>query len=239
MQVVQSRHETLRFGYDPLMISLRGGLLRPHTRLVLAVFTLLTLSGCRPAEPPIDPGAPSPPSDVVIEPLEPRQPLVIATATSLEPLPTAETSCELRLPARLPSDCRVIPAVGVSATGTEARSSAGNAFDGSTCTTWNAGNFAPQSITVDLGTPTDVDAIVLVPEMTPNGQVRQRIEFSDDGRTFVSAHRIEAPMASGAPVELVMPKRERTRFVRVVSDASPSWVAWREIALVRCGRVQR
>jgi hypothetical protein len=66
--------------------------------------------------------------------------------------------------------------------------------------------------------------------------VRQRIELSDDGVTFASAHRIEAPMASGAPVELVMPKRERARFMRVVSDVSPSWIAWREIGIVRCGR---
>jgi F5/8 type C domain len=216
---------------------LRRELARFAPNAAVAAFAVHSLVACRPSEPPVEPDPPYPPADVAIEPLEPRQPLVIAAA-SPEPIPSADTSCELQL-TRLPSDCRVIPVVGVSATATEPRSSAGNAFDGSTCTTWNAGNFAPQSITVDLGTPTDVDAIVLVPEMTPNGQVRQRIEFSDDGKTFVSAHRIEAPMASAVPVELIMPKRERTRFVRVVSDASPSWVAWREIALVRCGRVQR
>lgn len=208
------------------------GLWVPGVLLTVAIASF----ACAPVPTPTDPTLPDEPtSNLVIEPVTQRDPLVIATGTTPEPQPAAAL-CDLPVPARMPSDCRFVPALTVNATSSLSETPPKAAFDGSTCTVWNAGNFAPQSITVDLGTPTNIDAIVLVPEMTPNGQVRQRIELSDDGVTFVSAHRIEAPMASGAPVELVMPKRERARFMRVVSDVSPSWIAWREIGIVRCGR---
>ncbi len=195
----------------------------------------LSCAGCAPVPPPTEPAPPDPTSGVVIEPVRPAEPLVIATG-DVEPLSQpAAPVCELSVPARMPSGCRFVPALTVTATSSLAETPPKAAFDGSTCTVWNAGNFAPQSITVDLGVPTNIDAIVLVPEMSPNGRVRQRIDLSDDGVTFASAHRIDAPMAAGAPVELVMPKRERARFMRVVSDTSPSWIGWREIGIVRCG----
>jgi hypothetical protein len=197
---------------------------------------VLTLAGaaCAPVPIPSDP-VPEPTSGIVIEPVAAGT-LVVATGSPPADRAPAAALCELPVPARMPSSCRFVPALTVTATASLGETPPKAAFDGSTCTVWNAGSSAPQSITVDLGAPTNIDAIVLVPEMTPNGQVRQRIELSDDGRTFQSAHRIEAPMASGTPVELVMPKRERARFMRVVSDASPSWVAWREIGVVRCGQ---
>ena len=203
-------------------------------RISLLAVPLVGLA-CAPVPTPVEPAPPDPSSGLVIEPLAPANPLVIATGAATADAPP-DAVCELAVPARMPSACRFVPALTVNATASLGETPPKAAFDGSTCTVWNAGNFAPQSITVDLGTPTNIDAIVLVPEMSPNGQVRQRIELSDDGVTFASAHRIEAPMASGAPVELVMPKRERARFMRVVSDVSPSWIAWREIGIVRCGR---
>lgn len=209
---------------------------RPRRVFGVLLFPVLVATGaCAPVPTPVEPPPPEPTSSLVIEPVAQRDPLVIATGDTA-PVPPPPSLCELAVPARMPSDCRFVPALNVNATSSLGETPPKAAFDGSTCTVWNAGNFAPQSITVDLGTATNIDAIVLVPEMTPNGQVRQRIELSDDGVTFASAHRIEAPMASGAPVELVMPKRERARFMRVVSDASPSWIAWREIGIVRCGR---
>jgi hypothetical protein len=201
----------------------------------VALLTAITSAACAPVPTPTEPAPPEPTASLVIEPVRQKDPLVIATGVVPPDPPVAAAQCELPVPARMPSDCRFVPALTVKATSSLGETPPKAAFDGSTCTVWNAGNFAPQSITVDLGTPTNIDAIVLVPEMTPNGRVRQRIELSDDGITFASAHRIEAPMASGAPVELVMPKRERARFMRVVSDVSPSWVAWREIGIVRCG----
>ncbi len=206
-----------------------------RTQTLLAV---TALAGCSPP-PPVE--IPAPPDPVVAEPGHGSSgPLVLAVdePTPLAPPESpASAACELPKSPGLPADCRAIFPLAVKASG--ARESAALAFDGSTCTTWNAGGFAPQAITVDLGAPTDIDALVLVPEMTPNGNVTHRLELSEDGKTFSSAHRIEAPMSSGQPVELVFPKRERTRFLRLSSDKSPSWIAWREIGLLRCGRTQR
>ncbi len=131
--------------------------------------------------------------------------------------------------------CRVIPSWRAAATG--ASGAAPSAFDGSTCTLWNAGGFAPQSIMVDLGATRRIDAIVLVPEMSPDGAVVHRVELSDrdDPKSFQSAHRIVAPMRTSAPVELPFPRPERARFVQIASEASPSWIAWREIVLLDCG----
>jgi hypothetical protein len=158
-------------------------------------------------------------------------PLVVATS---EPPPSvvAPPACALDL-SRLAPSCQVVFPLEISASGGENAASA--AFDGSTCTTWNAGGFAPQSITVDLGAPTDVDELVMIPEMTPNGSVVHRIEISDDGRSFAPSQRIEAPMQSGVAVDLRLPRREHARFLRFSTDQSPSWVAWREIAIIRCG----
>jgi hypothetical protein len=66
--------------------------------------------------------------------------------------------------------------------------------------------------------------------------VTHRIEVSDDGVHFAPSQRIEAPMQSGAPVDLRLPTREHARFLRFATDASPSWVAWQEIAIVHCDR---
>ena len=70
--------------------------------------------------------------------------------------------------------------------------------------------------------------------MTPNGTVEHVIELSDDGKRFAVAHRIQAPLRSGVAETLRLPKTERARFVRISSKKSPSWIAWREIALFQC-----
>lgn len=149
------------------------------------------------------------------------------------PPSTTDTSCALPPARRSSPDCSSLFPLKVSASG--GTDSAERAFDGSTCTVWSSGGVAPQSITIDLGAATDVDALILVPEMGAGGTVSHRIEVSDDGVHFQTAQRIEAPMQNGLPVELDFPRREHTRFMRFTTDASPSRVAWREIELIRCG----
>jgi len=39
---------------------------------------------------------------------------------------------------------------------------------------------------------------------------------------------------TGVAVELVLPKPERSRFIRISSEKSPSSIAWREIGLIQC-----
>jgi hypothetical protein len=174
----------------------------------------------------------------------PSDPLVIASDPNAtfpvpvepprrDPPPIADSSCALSLRRAPRPDCRAVFPLSFSAS--QNGGDASKASDGDTCTIWNAGGSAPQSVTIDLGVETRIDAIVLVPEMTPNGSVRQAIAFSKDGRTFEVGHRVEAPMQTGVGVDLVLPKPETARFVRVTTEQSPSWVAWREIGLFRCG----
>lgn len=203
-----------------------------------ALFTAVLSSGCSSARPPRafeEPGVAARSGGPEL--VTPSMPLVIATDPTpgdvAPPQPPATESCEVRLVRAPRSDCRaLIPLRVTSGSNPEG---AARASDGSACTLWNAGGFAPRDITFDLGIATRIDALVLVPEMTPDGGVRHVISFSSDGRTFDAGHRIEAPMRTGTPVELLLPRPEKTRFVRVETTASPSWVAWREVALFRCG----
>jgi hypothetical protein len=208
----------------------------PFAALAIVLFA----AGCGSSPPPE-----APPLGPFADPNATRSdPLVIATDTepALPPRPDRPVvevpqgdpgRCALSL-ARAPRpDCRAILPLSIGVTG--GVDSANKGSDGDTCTVWNAGASAPQSITLDLGTETRVDAIVLVPEMTPGGSVRHAVSFSNDGKTFQVGQRIEAPMQSGVAADLVLPKPERARFVRVTTEASPSWVAWREVGLFRCG----
>jgi len=207
-------------------------------RSALASLSLL-LAGCG-ATPSISP--PPPIEEAQESPQEsaerPAHPLVVATSTAhIVTGPTSRPpvrSCNFDPASHFGSTCHVVFPSKVTAT-TSWKGVPENAFDGSTCSVWNAGGFAPASLTVDLGAATDIDALVLLPEMTPSGNVVHRVEMSDDGVTFTPSQRIEAPMQSGVEVDLRLPSRERARFVRFTTDASPSWVAWQEIAIVTCG----
>lgn len=170
-----------------------------------------------------------------------RAPMAMKTSLSETftlPIGTTEepqrVGCEVTIPADFGSGCRVLVPAKLSAT--SAVGTLVNAFDASTCTTWSAGAAAPQSITVDLGSSMDIDGLILVPEMSRDGSVKHSVEVSDDGARFEVSQRIDAPMASGAAAELKLPRRERARFVRFATESSPSSIAWKEIAVIQCGR---
>ena len=96
---------------------------------------------------------------------------------------------------------------------------------------------APQSATLDLGAPMLVSTIVLVPEMAKRrAQVRHSVETSDDGRNFQRLGELNMVMTSGEQVELPVPNGVTTRFIRVLTLESTTQVAWRDIAILRCGR---
>ncbi len=204
--------------------------------LAVAAFALSALGSCGSPPPAVSPPPPpleeqEPPPEVIKQ----RTPLVMATSAPEEEAPAVaapQDPCAVELE-RGRASCHVL--IPLSATATASAGDALRASDGSTCTVWSAGGSAPASVTLDLGTPTRIDAIVLVPEMSPSGRVRHEIAFSDDGRSFQVGHRVEAPMRTRVPVELPLPRPERARFVRVTTTSSPSFVAWREVALFRCG----
>lgn len=228
----------------------------PAARAALSTLVVAaTLAACGSPSPP-HPPSPPPPAAAVAE----RPPLQVAVEpggpddpTARDPFdphrdpdpfhrdprppePPERDACAPAITRSRLAECFLVVPRGFDATGSPL--AAQSAFDGSTCIIWSSGGFAPQSITVDLGEVLPLDGIILTPEMTPNGPVRHRIELADTAApgAFQTAHRIEAPMQTGVPVELPFPRRERARFVRIVTDASPSWVAWREIRLLRCGR---
>lgn len=183
--------------------------------------------------PPDPPPLPDPPAERVLADGPAPGPLVIATDAPPAPIPPRGTGCGLTLAQAPRAGCVQLPVL--VATADRNAKDAAAASDTDRCTIWNAGGFAPASVTLDLGAETRIDVIALVPEMTPDGRVSHAIAFSDDGKTFVTGQRVEAPMQSGVAAELALPKPERARFVRVTTSASPSWVAWREIGLFRCG----
>lgn len=183
------------------------------------------------------PPPPLPPPDVEAADAE-RPPAAVAIAPN-ESRVAGASACDMdaRI-AALGRGCeRLRSEVAV---GTGAARSAAAAFDGDACSVWNAGDFAPQSATVDLGAPAAIAAILLVPEMSPaRAAVAHRIEVSDDGRSFQRVGEVRAAMQTGELVELPIPGGVTARFLRVTTTESPSWVAWREIAVLRCGGLRR
>jgi hypothetical protein len=169
-----------------------------------------------------------------------RKPVQIAGDPTEDPRPPEPRSNPCDFEPRLTSIGRGCERLsGTSATGTGAERAAVAAFDGDLCTTWSAGALAPQSATLDLGVPMLVSMIVLVPEMAPRrAQVRHSVETSDDGRNFQRLGELSLAMTSGEVVELPIPNGVKTRFIRVVTLESPAQVAWRDIAVLRCGRVR-
>lgn len=200
--------------------------------------------GCGPKDPIFVQAAPAPAAEPKArdsDSIPVRSPLQIAGdpqngASQDTPPPRPTNACDIE-PRILAMGRNCERLRGVSATGTGADRAAIAAFDGDLCTTWSAGRMAPQSATLDLGSPMLVSSIVLVPQMgTRRAVVRNVIEVSDDGNVFERFGELNLAMTPGELVELPIPKGVTTRFIRVVTLESPTEVAWRDIAILRCGR---
>jgi hypothetical protein len=109
---------------------------------------------------------------------------------------------------------------------------ADQAVDGDPSTMWNAGRGPIAWWEIVLDDPSTVDSVTLVIEQTPRGETLHRILVAKPGEPYVEAHRFAGVTASGQ--SLVFKPDEPLQgiaFVRVVTDASPSSVAWREIVI--------
>jgi hypothetical protein len=216
----------------------RGGTDRLWTALGMVIAGLA--AGCGPSPvvmaPPPDP---PPPTEGSAPVEEPRSPLQIA-GDPHDPgsRPAARDACDLepRIAALAPGCERLR---GVSASGTGSEPAAVSAFDGDACSIWNSGGFAPQSATIDLGAPMAITSVFLVPEMSPaTATVQHILEVSGDGKRFSRLGELRAVMRTGEIVELPIPGGAEARFLRVTTSESPSWVAWRDIVVLRCGAVR-
>jgi hypothetical protein len=110
------------------------------------------------------------------------------------------------------------------------------AVDGSRWTYWNAGDYAPQWIAVDLQTPYPVSKIRADITQLPDGDTVHELWVAgpnprDDYRllhTFAGfTHDLDILEQAGPS--------EQVEFIKLKTTASPSWIAWREIeALSGC-----
>jgi hypothetical protein len=107
------------------------------------------------------------------------------------------------------------------------------AIDGDVRTMWNAGAHPPQSVTLDLGAPLVVRGLLGVTAMTPDGEATHIVETSRDGVRFAPRLRLERALRDLDIVDLTSAPVE-ARYLRVVTEVSPSWVAWYELVPVAC-----
>lgn len=99
---------------------------------------------------------------------------------------------------------------------------------------WWGSNLAPQWIEVDLGRPRTIRRIELVVAQTPPGDTIHVIRGRDVRGNLHLLKVVTGYTADGMPVT-VKPQRpwHRITGVRVTTVQSPSWVAWKEIRVLR------
>jgi len=107
------------------------------------------------------------------------------------------------------------------------------AVDGTTSQWWGAGDFAPQWILIDLGTPQTVGTIRLVITQSPAGDTIHQVWVGPtiDGlyllHTF-EGYTVDTQVLEFKPESAV----ENVRYIRVNTRQSPSWVGWQEIEVL-------
>jgi hypothetical protein len=136
-----------------------------------------------------------------------------------------------------PDPCAAAPGAGNLALNKPTTASAsadgasGNAVDGLMANRWGAGGYPPQWIDVDLGSAVSVGRVRLFINQFPDGSTTHRVY----GRAstvdpWVLLHEFNGFTVDGQVLEH-QPGTAWTnvRHVRVETNASPSWVSWKEI----------
>ena len=94
--------------------------------------------------------------------------------------------------------------------------------------TWNAGRFAPVSLTIDLGECRKVIGLIIVPDMQPKkGTVSLILRMQGD--TAFTAH--SSTWIDRKPVSIVWMDPVHTRYITLEFLHSPSWIALRNIEI--------
>ena len=107
--------------------------------------------------------------------------------------------------------------------------------DGDRATMRNLGGGAPGTFTITTAKPVRFDKLVVLPGMTPAGNVSFEIQTNSDpmsaaGSWVSHGGILTRPWADKVPVEVVMNAGTRDiRAVKVIIHQSPSWVAVYEI----------
>jgi hypothetical protein len=130
------------------------------------------------------------------------------------------------------------PKVVVRASNVYEKCTPERAFDGDAGTTWNSGGAAPQWIEADLGSPKKLLSVLLLPDHADKlpGETIHEVWVSDkpigeDRTTATLLHTFKGQAIDSQELKVAFPKEPLARFVQILTTQSPTWVAWREIAL--------
>jgi len=119
--------------------------------------------------------------------------------------------------------------LSASASNTAVGSSVTNLIDGSTDTNWVSGGFAAQWVQLDLGSKRPLCKLRMTVLQSPAGNVKHTVLIGEAPESLVEFSVIQKYMADGDVIDI--PIMANARYVRIRTDSSPSWVAWRELAI--------
>jgi len=110
--------------------------------------------------------------------------------------------------------------------------SASAAVDGDPQTVWNAGAHAPQWIEIDLGAAFDLDRVILTVAQDPRGGTVHQISGRGETGDYRLLYKFHEDTGDGLELD-VSPVAgwAGVRYLKIETTESPSWVAWREIAV--------
>jgi RNA polymerase sigma factor (sigma-70 family) len=119
------------------------------------------------------------------------------------------------------------------------------AFDGNRETYWNSGDYAPAWLEADLGAPTALSSIVLIPAQDILGPTTHEVWVSnepigDDRSKAKLVHTFKGEPKNAEELKFAFPKDTTARYVQVRTTQSPTWIAWWEVEIrvVRDGKPQ-
>jgi hypothetical protein len=127
-----------------------------------------------------------------------------------------------------------IPTLQVQASAQMPDAGPNRAIDGNERTSWNAGAHPPAWIELDLGVEGPVTGIKLLVEQTPDGPTVHHVYVAADDGRYEHVHTFEGVTRSGQWLAFT-PESPLVdvRAVVIETVESPSWVAWREVVVLR------
>lgn len=133
---------------------------------------------------------------------------------------------------------RTVPAVSA---GIEKTARASGTFEGAgpelaidgTMRQWTSGGFPPQWIELDLKKPQELSKIRLTVGQSPDGPTVHQVWIKSPGRDYVMSHEFKGDTKDSQVLEYLPAPGVVVAAVKIVTTASPSWVGWREIDLVK------
>lgn len=107
-----------------------------------------------------------------------------------------------------------------------------NAVDGG-APSWNAGNYPPQWLEIDLEEPTTIQRVAMNTSQWPPGETRHRVwaRLADGGLVLLGQLDGFTTVDMVLALDLPMPLPEVTA-VRIETSKSPSWAGWREVEVL-------